>query len=107
MTPRPLTRADVLHIAQLARLDLTEAEVERFTAELGTILSYVGEVQRVDTTDVAPMSHAGGLSPEREGEASGPAWREDHPHACLDRSSALANAPDASAGLFRVPRVRG
>jgi aspartyl-tRNA(Asn)/glutamyl-tRNA(Gln) amidotransferase subunit C len=108
MTSRPLTRADVLHIAQLARLDLSEAEVERFTAELGTILAYVGEVQRVDTTDVAPMSHAGVPSPaEGEGPASAPPWRDDHPHACLDRSSALANAPDASAGLFRVPRVRG
>ena len=108
MTTRPLTRADVLHIAQLACLDLSEAEVERFTAELGTILAYVGEVQQVDTTDVAPMSHAGMPSPpEREGSASDPAWRDDQPHACLDRSSALANAPDASAGLFRVPKVRG
>jgi aspartyl-tRNA(Asn)/glutamyl-tRNA(Gln) amidotransferase subunit C len=108
MTSRPLTRADVLHIAQLARLDLSEAELERFTTELGTILAYVGEVQRVDTTDVAPMWHAGAPSPpEREGPASDPAWREDEPHACLDRSSALANAPDAAAGLFRVPKVRG
>jgi aspartyl-tRNA(Asn)/glutamyl-tRNA(Gln) amidotransferase subunit C len=107
MTPRPLARADVLHIARLARLDLSEAEVERFAAELGTILTYVGEVQRVDTADVTPMSHAGSLAPAgSEAPAGGPAWRDDHPHACLDRSSALANAPDASAGLFRVPRVR-
>jgi aspartyl-tRNA(Asn)/glutamyl-tRNA(Gln) amidotransferase subunit C len=106
MTPRPLARADVLHIARLARLDLSGAEVERFTAELGTILTYVGEVQRVDTTDVAPMSHAGSQTPaDSDPQASGPAWREDHPHPCLDRASALANAPDASAGLFRVPKV--
>jgi|HubBroStandDraft_4_1064222.scaffolds.fasta_scaffold1202645_2 aspartyl-tRNA(Asn)/glutamyl-tRNA(Gln) amidotransferase subunit C len=107
MTPRPLTRADVLHIARLARLDLSEDDVERFTAELGKILTYVGEVQRVDTTDVTPMSHAGALSPPGgEPPAGGPAGRDDHPRPCLDRSSALANAPDASAGLFRVPRVR-
>jgi aspartyl-tRNA(Asn)/glutamyl-tRNA(Gln) amidotransferase subunit C len=107
MTPRPLARADVLHIARLARLDLSEAEVERFAAELGTILTYVGEVQRVDTTDVTPMSHAGSLSPpEDEPSASDQAWRDDRPRPCLDRSSALVNAPDASAGFFRVPRVR-
>jgi aspartyl-tRNA(Asn)/glutamyl-tRNA(Gln) amidotransferase subunit C len=106
MTSRPLARADVLHIARLARLDLSEAEVERFAAELGTILTYVGEVQRVDTTDIAPMSHAGSLSPpESDPQASGQAWRDDHPRPCLDRASALANAPDASAGLFRVPKV--
>jgi len=106
MTPRTLARADVLHIARLARLDLSEAEVERFGAELGSILTYVGEVQRVDTTDVAPMSHAGALgTPGSDPAASGPAWRDDHPRPCLDRASALANAPDASAGLFRVPKV--
>ena len=105
MTPRPLARADVLHIARLARLDLSEAEVERFAAELGTILTYVGEVQRVDTTDVAPMSHAGSLAPDSDPQASGAGWRDDHPRPCLDRASALANAPDASAGLFRVPKV--
>jgi aspartyl-tRNA(Asn)/glutamyl-tRNA(Gln) amidotransferase subunit C len=107
MTPRPLARADVLHVARLARLDVSEAEVERFATELGSILTYVGEVQRVDTTDVTPMSHAGSPTPpESEAPAAGPTWRDDHPRACLDRSSALANAPDASAGLFRVPRVR-
>jgi len=106
MAPRPLTREDVLHIAELARLDLSEAEVERFAAELGTILTYVGEVQRVDTTHVAPMSHAGALSPPGHEAEAGPVWRDDHPHACLEREDALANAPDASGGFFRVPRVR-
>ena len=106
MTPRPLARAEVLHIARLARLDLSEADVERFAAELGTILTYVSEVQRVDTTDVTPMSHAGSAAPPgSEPEASGSAWRDDHPRPCLDRASALANAPDQSAGLFRVPKV--
>lgn len=106
MAPSPLTREDVLHIAELARLDLSDAEVERFAAELGTILTYVGEVQRVDTAQVAPMSHAGARStPGHEAEA-GPVWRDDHPHPCLDRADALANAPDASGGFFRVPKVR-
>jgi|SRR5579864_4234840 len=106
MTPRPLARADVLHIARLARLDLSEADVERFAAELGTILTYVGEVQGVDTTDVTPMSHAGAVAPPgSEPEAGDSAWRDDHPRPCLNRASALANAPDESAGLFRVPKV--
>jgi aspartyl-tRNA(Asn)/glutamyl-tRNA(Gln) amidotransferase subunit C len=93
-----LTRADVLRVAELAHLELTESEVERFTRQLAAILAYAGEVQQVDTTGVSPTLH--GLSP-------GSSWRDDEPSGSLDRNELLASAPDADrpAGLFRVPKV--
>lgn len=93
-----LTRADVLRIAELARLELTEAEVETFTRQLDDILGYAQQVQEVDTTGVSPTSHAMTI------EA---AWRPDTPAPSLDLSDSLANAPqaDRAGGLFKVPKV--
>jgi aspartyl-tRNA(Asn)/glutamyl-tRNA(Gln) amidotransferase subunit C len=93
-----LTREEVLRVARLAHLELSDAEVDLFTGQLADILAYAGDVQQIDTTDVPPTSHA---------LASGPMWREDEPTPCLDRDEALANAPDArrEAGVFRVPKV--
>lgn len=92
-----LTRDEVLRVAELARLELTDAEVERFTQQLAGILTYAGEVSRIDTTGVAPTAHV----------ATAPRWREDVPGPSLDRATILDNAPDAApaAGLFRVPKV--
>ena len=96
--PATLNRADVLRIATLARLELTDAEVELFTAQLAGILEYADAIRLVDTTGVPPTSHA---------LAHSSAWRDDVPAGSLDRHDALANAPDAvpDAGLFRVPKV--
>ena len=93
-----LTREEVLRVARLAHLELTDAEVDLFTHQLADILAYASDVQQVDTTGVPPTSHA---------LASGPMWREDVPVPSLDRDDVLANAPDArrEAGLFRVPKV--
>jgi len=93
-----LTRADVSRIAALAHLELTDAEVELFTTQLAGILEYARQVNQVDTTGIAPTSHA---------FADVTAWREDEPVPCLPRTEAMANAPDADAGasLFRVPKV--
>jgi aspartyl-tRNA(Asn)/glutamyl-tRNA(Gln) amidotransferase subunit C len=97
-----LTPDDVRRLAALARLEITDAEVERLGGELGAILDYAAVVAEVNTTGVAPMSHvaAGGDTP---------GWRADEPAPSLDRSTALETAPDAdrAAGLFRVPRVIG
>ena len=95
--PPPLTRDDVLQVAALAHLDLTDAEVDVFAAQLARILDYADLVQQVDTTGVAAT----------EAPACAPAWREDDPRPSLDRSAVLAPAPDAAAdaGLFRVPKV--
>lgn len=96
--PSTLTRADVRHIAELARLQLSEAELDLFAQQLTAILGYAAEVQRIDTTGVPPTSH---LLP---GETT---WREDVPATPLDRQAALVNAPDRSRDgtLFRVPKV--
>jgi len=93
-----LTREEVLRVARLAHLELSDADVELFTHQLADILAYASDVQQVDTADVPPTSHA---------LASGPMWREDVPAPSLDRDEVLANAPDArrEAGLFRVPKV--
>ena len=95
-----LTREDVLRVAALAHLELTESEVETFTRQLGDILHYAEQVQAVDTSGVAPTSHV---------LAGAPIERDDTTVPCLERDQALAAAPEAAteAGLFRVPQVIG
>jgi aspartyl-tRNA(Asn)/glutamyl-tRNA(Gln) amidotransferase subunit C len=95
----PLSREDVLRIAELARLELTSGEVELFTRQLAAILEYVEQIRALDTTGVMPTSHV----------LNRPVERDDRPIQPLDRTEALANAPDAAAeaGLFKVPRVMG
>ncbi len=92
-----LTRADVAKIAELARLDLTDDELDLFTRQLGDILVYVEQIRTLDTSGVEPTAHVLNL----------PVERPDIVIASLPRAEALANAPDAApeAGLFKVPRV--
>ncbi len=91
-----LTREQVLHVAALARLALTEEEVERFTEQLGAILEAVGKVSELELADVEPTSHP--LEVVN-------VWAEDEPRPSLPREEALANAPDPADGAFRVPAV--
>ena len=95
-----LTRAEVARIAALAHLELTEAETDTFTTQLGDILAYAQQVQALDTAGVAPTAHV---------LAGAPLDRDDTPQASLDRDAVIAAAPDGdvAAGLFRVPRVIG
>lgn len=96
MPAHTLSREDVLRVARLAKLELTDADVELFTTQLAGILEYAETVRQVDTTGVPPTSHA----------AVETIWREDAPAPSLDRSDSLRNAPDGSPdGLFRVPKV--
>jgi aspartyl-tRNA(Asn)/glutamyl-tRNA(Gln) amidotransferase subunit C len=92
-----LTRAEVARIAELARLELTTAELDLFTRQLGDILDYVEQIRGLDTSGVAPTSHV----------LNRPVERPDADVASLPRTDALANAPDAAreSGLFKVPRV--
>lgn len=94
-----LSRQDVQRIADLARLELSEAELDLFTRQLGDILTYVEQIRSLDTTGVAPTSQV----------LNRPVDREDVPAPTLTRAELLENAPDASneAGLFKVPRVIG
>jgi aspartyl-tRNA(Asn)/glutamyl-tRNA(Gln) amidotransferase subunit C len=99
--PDRFTRAEVQAVARLAHLELTEPEIDLFTRQLGDILEYANQVQRIDTTAVPPTASVA------RGRAG--ADRPDIVVPSLDRSEALANAPDAAleAGLFGVPRVIG
>jgi len=89
-----LDRAQVLHVARLARLELTEDEVERFREQLDAILEAVGKVAELDLTDVEPTAHPLELAN---------VWADDEPRPSLTPDEALANAPDRSGDLFRVP----
>ncbi|HYT39355.1 MAG TPA: Asp-tRNA(Asn)/Glu-tRNA(Gln) amidotransferase subunit GatC [Acidimicrobiia bacterium] len=92
----PLTRADVEHVAKLARLALSEAEIEQFTVQLGAILEHAARVAALDTADVPPTSHPIPLAN---------VLRSDEPRPGLDRDAVLSMAPAAEDGRFRVPRI--
>ena len=94
----PLTRADVTHVARLARLDLSEEEVEQFTIQLGAVLEHFASVAALDTSDVPPTSHPIPLSN---------VLRSDERAPTLDRDVVLAMAPAEEDGRFRVPRILG
>ena len=93
-----ITREEVQRLARLARLELSEGQMERFTRQLGDILEFARQVNSVDTTATEPSDRAGG---------DADAARDDRVQPSLDRRDALALAPDADAatGLFKVPRV--
>lgn len=87
---------DVDHVARLARLALTDEERERFRAQLVLILEHAERVHEVAAADVPPTSHA---VPQSN------VFREDQPRDGLSHEDALAGAPDAEDGRFKVPRI--
>jgi aspartyl-tRNA(Asn)/glutamyl-tRNA(Gln) amidotransferase subunit C len=89
-----IEKDQVLHVAKLARLKLSEEEVERMAGELSGILEHVDRIAALDLDDVPPTSHVVDLEN---------VWRADVPHQSLDREAALASAPDPVDGAFRVP----
>jgi aspartyl-tRNA(Asn)/glutamyl-tRNA(Gln) amidotransferase subunit C len=89
-----ISREDVLHVARLARLDLSEEEVDRFGEQLNAILEAVGKVSQLDLADVEPTAHPLDLVN---------VWAEDEPGPCLPVEEALANAPARDGNFFRVP----
>jgi aspartyl-tRNA(Asn)/glutamyl-tRNA(Gln) amidotransferase subunit C len=92
-----ISRDEVLHVARLARLALTDDEVERLTGELDAILDAVGIVSELDLADVRPTSHPLDLVN---------VWAEDELRPSLPLEDVLENAPDADGSLFRVPAWR-
>jgi aspartyl-tRNA(Asn)/glutamyl-tRNA(Gln) amidotransferase subunit C len=96
--PNPLSRADVEHVAKLARLALSDDEIEQFTTQLGAVLEHFASVAALDTSDVPPTSHPIPLAN---------VLRPDSPVPCLDREVVLAMAPAEEDGRFRVPRILG
>ena len=91
-----ITRDEILHVARLARLDLDEEDVARFTRQVSDILEYVETLSEVDTTDVPPMSHAIDVHN---------AFREDVVLPSMGAQAALANAPEKEGSEILVPKV--
>jgi aspartyl-tRNA(Asn)/glutamyl-tRNA(Gln) amidotransferase subunit C len=91
-----LTADEVRHVAELAKLRLTEAEIEQFAGQLSAILEYAERLQEVDTSSVPPTPYILPLTN---------VMREDVPEPCLSNEEALANAPDQEDGFFRVRAV--
>ena len=94
----PLSREDVAHVARLARLDVTEDELVRFTDQLGAVLEHAADVASLDTEGVPPTAHPLDLVN---------VLREDVPVPSLDRDEVLAMAPAAEGGRFWVPKILG
>ena len=97
MAPR-ITTADVAHVARLARLELTDEELERFTEQLGAVLDHARDVETLDTAGVPPTAHPVPLQN---------VLRDDVVTPCLDRDEVLAQAPSVEEDRFRVPRILG
>jgi aspartyl-tRNA(Asn)/glutamyl-tRNA(Gln) amidotransferase subunit C len=91
-----IERKDVEHVARLARLALTEAELERMREELNSILAHLDTLRALDTEGVEPTSHAVDVVN---------VMREDEVEPSFPQDAMLANAPDRSGTLFRVPRI--
>mgnify|MGYP000058821673 CR=1 FL=1 len=94
--PQKITRDDVAHLAHLARLSVTEEEIDQFAGQLEQILSSVAKVGEVAADDIPPMSHNVPMTNVS---------RPDEVAPSLDRDEILAAAPAAEDGRFRVPRI--
>ena len=91
-----ISEAEVRHVAGLAKLALSEEELQRVGRELNRILGYFAELQQLDTENVLPTSHAVPLVN---------VYREDVAEPSLPVEEAVHNAPDGVEGYFRVPRI--
>lgn len=93
-----ITRADAAHVARLARIELTDEELDRYAGQLAAVLDHAAQVAAMDAGDKAPTAHPLALVN---------VLRADEPRASLDRDEVLAQAPAAEDGRFRVPRILG
>ncbi len=97
-SPARLTRSDVEHVAKLARLALSDAEITEFTEQLAVILEHAALVSALDTSDIPPTSHPLPLVNVLRADVVKPS---------VGRDELLTSAPDAESGRFRVPRILG
>ncbi len=95
---RRISRDDVAHVAGLARLRLSEEELDRFTEQLGAVLDHAADVAALETSGVPPTAHPLPLANVLRSDTVVPG---------LDREEVLAQAPAAEDGRFRVPRILG
>jgi aspartyl-tRNA(Asn)/glutamyl-tRNA(Gln) amidotransferase subunit C len=91
-----ITRVEVEHVARLARLELSEPELDTFTVQMDSILAYVEKLNALDTEGIIPTSHAVPMEN---------AFRPDLPSPSIGVEAAMANAPNHAESFFRVPKV--
>jgi aspartyl-tRNA(Asn)/glutamyl-tRNA(Gln) amidotransferase subunit C len=100
---------DVLYVAELANLELTEAEVPRMVKDLNATLDYIDRLNELDTSNVEPMAQTSdryGIDESKTGTARfAYAMREDETRPSLDRETVMKIAPDSDGAFFRVPKV--
>ena len=95
-----ITREDVLRVADLAYLDLSDAELETYRAQIDEILEYVGKLNELDTANVEPMAQV--LADDQSADAT---LREDLVVPCAVADDVLQHAPEPEPPYFRVPKV--
>jgi aspartyl-tRNA(Asn)/glutamyl-tRNA(Gln) amidotransferase subunit C len=96
--PERLSRDDVAHVARLAHLALSDAELDEFTGQLAAVLDHAADVEALDVAGVDPTAHPYPLAN---------VWRDDVVGPVLDRDEVLAQAPLATDGRFQVPAILG
>lgn len=95
-----ISREDVVRVAELAYLELSEAELEQYRAQIDEILEYIGKLNELDTTNVEPMAQV--LTGDQTAAAT---LREDIVVPCAVTEEVLQHAPDPEPPYFRVPKV--
>jgi aspartyl-tRNA(Asn)/glutamyl-tRNA(Gln) amidotransferase subunit C len=98
VTDERLTRQDAAYVARLARIDLTEEELDLYAGQLAAVLDIAAQLSALDTAGVEPTAHPLPLKN---------ILRSDEPRPCLDRDVVLAQAPEVEDNRFRVPRILG
>jgi aspartyl-tRNA(Asn)/glutamyl-tRNA(Gln) amidotransferase subunit C len=93
-----ISKKEIQHVADLARIDLESEDIEKFADQIGKILQYVETLNEVDTQGVSATTHALSLNN---------AFREDEPQGHLERDLALSNSPEKEEGQFVVPKIVG
>jgi aspartyl-tRNA(Asn)/glutamyl-tRNA(Gln) amidotransferase subunit C len=91
-----ITKQEILHVANLARLEIDAASIGKFAEQIGNILEYVDQLRQVDTSGIQPTSHTLALTN---------AFREDAETKHLERATSLSNAPEQEDGNFLVPKI--
>ena len=92
-----LSKADVVHVAKLAKLDLTESEIKKFLSQLSSVVEYIGELEKVDTTGIEPTSQTTGLTNVFRGDEIKPS--------SLNQDKALSGTDKVHNGYFKVPAI--
>ncbi len=100
-----VSEKDVSYVAELAHLELTEAERTRMLKDLNSILEYIDRLNELETANVDPMAQVAARYGAGSAGGFANAMRADEPRPCLPRDEALRNAPKSDGVFFKVPKV--